>query len=44
VRIEFATADEARSFAEKVQSSNVLQNVSVKVPPTATELVDQVSY
>jgi len=30
VRIEFATADEARSFAEKVRNSNVLQNVTVR--------------
>jgi hypothetical protein len=44
VRIEFATADEARSFAEKVRNSTVLQNMTVKVPPTATELADQATY
>jgi hypothetical protein len=44
VRIEFATAEEARSFAEKVRSSTVLQNMTVKVPPTATELADQATY
>jgi hypothetical protein len=44
VRIEFDSADDARSFREKVVSSNVLQNVTVKVPPTVTELVDQTSY
>jgi len=41
VRIEFATAEEARSFAEKVRNSAVLQNMTVKVPPTATELADR---
>jgi hypothetical protein len=44
VRIEFDTVDEAKSFAEKVRSSAVLQNVTVKVPPTAVELVDQATY
>ena len=44
VRIEFASAEEARSFAEKVRNSNVLQNMTVKVPPTVTELVDQAEY
>jgi hypothetical protein len=44
VRIEFATAEEARSFAEKVRNSTVLENMTVKVPPTTTELIDQVTY
>jgi hypothetical protein len=44
VRIEFDTAEDAKSFAEKVRSSSVLQNVTVKVPPTAVELVDQATY
>jgi len=44
VRIEFDTAEEAKSFAEKVRSSNVLQNMTVKVPPTPVELADQATY
>jgi hypothetical protein len=44
VRIEFATAEEARSFAEKVRNSAVLQSMTVKVPPTAAELADQATY
>ncbi len=44
VRIEFATAEEAKSFAEKVRNSNVLQNMTVKVPPTPVELADQATY
>ena len=44
VRIEFNTADEAKSFAERVRSSTVLQNVTVKFPPTSVELVDETTY
>jgi hypothetical protein len=44
VRIEFDTAEEARTFAEKIRASTVLQIVNVKVPPTAAELADQASY
>jgi hypothetical protein len=44
VRIEFASAEEAKAFREKVLSSTVLQNVTVKVPPTVVELADQATY
>ena len=44
VRIEFDSVDDARSFGEKVRGSDVLQNVTVKVPPTVTELVDRTDY
>ena len=44
VRIEFDSAEGAKAFAEKVLASDVLQNVTVKVPPTAVELADQVTY
>ena len=44
VRIEFDSAEDAKAFAEKVLASDVLQNVTVKVPPTAVELADQVTY
>ncbi len=44
VRIEFDTAEQARSFAEKVRGSNVLQDMTLKVPPTVTELADQATY
>ena len=44
VRIEFDTVEGARTFAEKVRNSDVLQRVTVKVPPTAAELVDQATY
>ncbi len=44
LRIEFDSVEEAKSFQEKVRGSDVLQNVTVKVPPTATELADQATY
>jgi hypothetical protein len=44
VRIEFDSAEEARSFAEKVRGSDVLANLSPIVPPTVIELAEQTSY
>ena len=44
IRVEFDSVEDARSFAEKVRGSDVLQNVTVRVPPTVTEMVDQVTY
>jgi len=44
LRIEFDSAEVAKSFREKVLSSDVLRNVTVKVPPTVTEMVDQATY
>jgi len=44
LRIEFDSAEEAKAFQDKVRSSDVLQNVTVKVPPTAVELADQTNY
>ncbi len=44
LRVEFGSAEEARAFQEKVRGSNVLDIVSVKVPPTVAEMVDQATY
>jgi hypothetical protein len=44
VRIEFDSADDARAFRDKVRNSAVLQNVTVKVPPTVAEMADQATY
>ena len=44
VRIEFDSAEEARSFAEKVRGSDVLANLSPIVPPTVIELAEQTTY
>jgi heme-degrading monooxygenase HmoA len=44
VRIEFDSADDARAFQDKVRNSDVLQNVTVKTPPTVAEMADQATY
>jgi hypothetical protein len=44
LRVEFDSVEEARSFQEKVRASNVMQNMTVKVPPTVTEMADQGTY
>ena len=44
VRLEFANIEDAKAFAEKVRSSNVLDGLTLTVPPTAAELVDKAEY
>jgi hypothetical protein len=44
VRIEFDSAADAKAFGDKVRGSDVLQNLTVKVPPTVTEVADQATY
>lgn len=44
LRVEFDSVEAAKSFQEWVRGSDVLQNVTVKVPRTVTGMVDQVTY
>jgi hypothetical protein len=44
VRVEFENIEGAKAFAEKVRGSNVLEGLTVKVPPTAAELLDKATY
>jgi heme-degrading monooxygenase HmoA len=44
VRIEFDSTEDAKAFRDKVRNSDVLQNVTVRFPPTVAEAVDQVTY
>jgi hypothetical protein len=44
VRVEFDSVEGARAFAEKVRGSDVLQNVTLTLPPTVAELADQATY
>jgi hypothetical protein len=44
VRVEFDSVEEANSFREKIRNSDVLQNLTVKVPPTVAEVADQATY
>jgi hypothetical protein len=44
VRVEFASADEARSFRERLLGSGALDNVDVMTPPTVVEVADEAVY
>jgi hypothetical protein len=44
VRIEFASVEDAKSFQQKVLGSDVMRNLTIKVPPTVTELADEATY
>lgn len=44
LRVEFASVEEAKSFQEKVRGSDVLADLTVKVPPTVVEMADQATY
>ena len=44
LRVEFGSAEQAKAFRDKVRGSDVLQNVTVKVAPTVTEIADQATY
>jgi hypothetical protein len=44
VRLEFDTIEDAKAFAEKVRGSDVLEGLTVTVPPTAAELLDKAEY
>jgi hypothetical protein len=44
VRIEFDSTEDAKAFQDKVRNSDVLQNVTVRFPPTVAEAADQATY
>ena len=44
VRLEFDRLDDAKAFADKVRGSNVLEGLTLTVPPTAAELVEKAEY
>jgi hypothetical protein len=44
VQVEFASADEANSFRERLLASGALDNVTVKTEPTVAEEADAVQY
>ncbi len=44
VRLEFASAEDARSFRDRLLSSGVLDRLDVRVPPTVVEVVETQSY
>lgn len=44
VRIDFDSVEAAKAFRDKVLSSDVLEPVDVKVPPTVAEVDDRADY
>ncbi len=44
VRLEFDSVEKAKTFRDKLLDSNVLEPLTVKVPPTVAELADQATY
>jgi hypothetical protein len=44
VSVEFASADEAKSFRERLLASGALANVTIETEPTVVELVDEARY
>ncbi len=44
VGVEFASADEAKAFRERLLASGALDNVTREKEPTVAELVDEARY
>ena len=44
VGVEFASAEEASSFRERLMESGALDSINVKTPPTVVEQVDTAEY
>ncbi len=44
VRVEFASADEAKSFRDRLLGSGALDKVNVMTPPTVVEVADEATY
>jgi hypothetical protein len=44
ISVEFASADEAKSFRERLLASGALDRVTVATEPTVAELVDETRY
>jgi hypothetical protein len=44
ISVEFPTAQEAKSFRERLLASKVLDRITVKVEPTVVESVDEARY
>lgn len=44
VGVEFPSAEEAKSFRERLLASEALDNVTVKTQPTVVEVADEEAY
>jgi hypothetical protein len=44
IGLDFASVDDAKSFRDRLLASGVLDNLTVKVPPTVVEEADSATY
>jgi len=44
VRVEFASADEAKSFRDRLLASGALDKVTVRTAPTVVEVAEEATY
>jgi heme-degrading monooxygenase HmoA len=44
ISVEFASADDAKAFRERLLASGALDKVTVAIEPTVVELVDETRY
>lgn len=44
VRVEFTSADAAKSFRDRLLGSGALDKVNVMTPPTVVEVADETTY
>jgi hypothetical protein len=44
VGVEFASADDAKSFREKLREEGILENMTVKAGPAVVEVADEARY
>ena len=44
IGLEFASADDAASFRERLLSSGALEGITQNVPPTVVEVAEEVEY
>jgi hypothetical protein len=44
VAVEFASADDAKAFRERLLASGALDSITVKVQPTVVDVADEATY
>jgi len=44
VAVEFASAEDAKAFRERLLASGALDNITVKVEPTVVDVADEATY
>ena len=44
IAVEFAAAEDAKAFRERLLASGALDNIAVKVEPTVVDIADEATY